>query len=404
MIALALITIFTGLATGFFLFYRLIYILAITAALAFVWNWVNMLWVDVSIDRRTRRARVGDDIEERITIRNNGSLPKPTLEVEDVTDMPGYSNGAAISLSNNSFRSWLARAPARKRGAYTLGPVRVSNTDLFGLFKRERDFGGQETLIVYPKTYDLPDFDIPAAYLSGESSAHRRSHVLTPHAASVREYAFGDSLGRIHWPSVARTGRLMSKEFDLGLSSDVWVVVDLHRDVQAGELDESTDEYAVSIGASLARKYARAQLPVGLVAYGDSRYILPADTGAGQYERIMEYLAMSKAEGAVPLEDALTAEEHFWGTQSSLVVITSSHREDWATAVEELVRRRVRVAVVLVDGKSFGGLFDTLDVMPALYEAGVAPYVVRMGDDVPVALSHPFILSSQSSEEMEAAV
>ncbi len=44
----------------------------------------------------------------------------------------------------------------------------------------------------------------------------------------------------------------MSKEFDLGLSSDVWLLVDLHRDVQAGELEDSTDEYAVSIAASLA--------------------------------------------------------------------------------------------------------------------------------------------------------
>ena len=121
----------------------------------------------------------------------------------------------------------------------------------------------------------------------------------------------------------------MSKEFDLGLASDVWLIVDLHRDVQAGELEESTDEYAVSIAASLARKYERAQMPVGLVSYGDARYVLPADTGSGQYERIMEYLATSKAEGTLPLEDVLVREEQLWGTQSALIIITPSHREDW---------------------------------------------------------------------------
>ena len=130
--------------------------MGLTAVLGFVWNWLTMFGLDVNIERRTRRVRVGDDIEERIVVRNNSRLPKPTLEVEDVTDMPGYSNGMALSLSNNSFRSWLARAPARKRGAYTLGPVRVSNTDVFGLFRRERDFGGQDSLLVYPRIYDLP--------------------------------------------------------------------------------------------------------------------------------------------------------------------------------------------------------------------------------------------------------
>ncbi len=395
-------TIFTAMSTGFGLFYRLVYILGLTAILAFVWNWLTMVGLDVSVDRRTKRARVGDRIEERITVRNLSPMPKPTIEVEDLTDMPGYSNGQAVSLSSKGFRSWLTMAPARKRGVYLLGPVRVTNSDAFGLFRRDKEFGDQEPLIVYPRTHDIPEFDIGAAYLTGESNTRRRSHDLTPHAASVREYASGDSLSRIHWNSTARTGRLMSKEFDLGMSSDVWLLVDLHRDVHAGELEESTDEYAVSIAASLARRYQLAQLPVGFVSYGDRRYLLPADTGAGQYDRIMEYLATSKAEGTTPLSDVLAREEQLWGTHSSLIIITSSHRQDWTLAVRELSRRRVRIVVVLVDAQSFGGLFETLSVVPSVLVAGVQPYVVRMGDDIRTALSHPYTLTARPEDLVEA--
>jgi uncharacterized protein (DUF58 family) len=401
-LGLIVVTLFTGLATGFGLFYRLIYVLGLTAVMAFVWNWISVLGLEVSVDRRTKRARVGDDIEERITVRNLSSWPKSTIEVEDVTDMPGYSNGRVLSLPTRGFRSWRTLAPARKRGVYKLGPVRVSNTDAFGLFRRDRDFGDQDDLIVYPRVYDLADFEMPPGYLTGDSSARRRSHDLTPHAASVREYAFGDSISRIHWQSTARTGRLMSKEFELGMASDVWVLVDLHREVQAGELDESTDEYAVSMAASLAQKYIRAQLPVGLLAYGDERYLLPADTGEAQFERIMEHLAMSKAEGAVSLAEVLSREEQLWGTHSSIIVLTSSHREDWTVAIRELVRRRLRIAVVLIDGESFGGLFETLAITPALYDAGIAPFVVRMGDNIPVALSHTYTVD-RSAEIAEAA-
>ena len=122
----------------------------------------------------------------------------------------------------------------------------------------------------------------------------------------------------------------MSKQFDLSTSSDVWLFVDLFRDMQAGEMEDSTDEYAVSIAASLARKYLATQLPLGLVAYGDKRYFLSPATGAGQFDRVMETLAASKAEGSVPLESALAREEELWGYQSSLVVITSSHRRQKA--------------------------------------------------------------------------
>ena len=388
----------TGAATGFGLFYRLFYILGLTLILGYIWNLVSLQSLEVSVDRRSRRVRVGDDVEERLTIRNLSTLPKPTLEVEDLTNLPGYSSGMAVSLPTKGFRSWRTQMPARTRGVYTLGPVRVSNTDAFGIFRRERFFCDTEQLIVYPRTHYIPEFAIPAADLSGDSSTRRRSHDLTPHASSVREYAFGDSISRVHWGSTAKLGKLMSKEFDLGQSSDVWILVDLHRDVQAGELDESTDEYAVSIGASLSRKYLEAGLPVGLISQGDQRYFLPADTGAGQFDRIMEFLALSKSEGSVPLETLLAQEEQLWGYHSSLIVITPSNRPEWVTALRELMRRRVRVAVVLLDGASFDGFFNTVDVVPHLYLAGIPPYLVRKGDEIPVALSRVY-----TSAELEEA-
>ena len=186
------------------------------------------------------------------------------------------------------------------------------------------------------------------------------------------------------------------------MASDVWILVDLHREVQAGDLDESTDEYAVSIAASMAQKYIQSQLPVGLLAYGDERYLIPADTGEAQFERIMEHLAMTKAEGNVSLADVLSIEEQLWGTHSQVIILTSSHREDWTIALRELVRRRLRIAVILLDGQSFGGLFETREAIPALYDAGIAPFLVRMGDNIPVALSQPYT-ADRIDEMTEAA-
>ena len=398
-LALIAVTLITGASTAFGLFYRLVYVLALTVVITFVWNWLSLRSLSVEVERRSRRIRVGDNVDERVTVTNLSALPKPVLEVEDLTDLPGYSSGMAVSLSSKGFRSWRTQTPARKRGVYTLGPVRVTSIDTFGLFRREKFYGGKDSLVVFPRTYDVSRFTIPAANLSGDSSARRRTHDLTPHASTVREYAFGDSISRVHWNSTAKLNKLMSKEFDLGHSSDVWLLVDLHRDVQAGELEESTDEYGVSIAASLARRYIQSQLPVGLVAYGDKRYFMPSDVGLGQFDRIMEFLAMSKAEGNVPLEVALAKEEVLWGYNSSLIIITSSHNLEWVMALKELTKRRVRAAVILIDGKSFQSFFNTMDVLTELYFAGVPPYVVRKGDDISVALSQVYTASGMEAVE-----
>jgi uncharacterized protein (DUF58 family) len=398
------LTAFAALATGFSLYHRLFYLLGILIVLSFIWNWISLRWLTVTVERRAKRVRVGDRIHDLITVTNESVLPKPVIEVEDVTDLPGYSNAMAMGFFTKGSNSWTSDGPARKRGVYSFGPVRVSNTDAFGLFQRDMSFGSKQDLVVYPKLFDVPGFSFPAAHLSGEGSSRKRTHDLTPHAASVREYAFGDSMSRVHWNSTAKMGRLMSKDFDMGHSSDVWVIIDLSRDTQAGDLDESTDEYAVSIGASLAKKHLDAQLPVGLIAYGDRRYFLSADTGAGQQERIMEFLAMSKAEGAVPLDQALVREEELWGYNSSLIVITASHLGDWVSALRELTRRRSRAAVALLDARSFGGAYDTLEVVPDLYSAGIPPYVVSQGDDIRLSLSRVYTTPSlQVSEELITA-
>ncbi len=403
-VGLAIVCVITASATGFDLFQRLVYILALATLFSLWLNWMSLRDLIVTVDRRTRRARVGDTVEERITVRNSGNLPKGVLEVMDLTDMPGFEGGAAVGVPGGGFRSWLVQAPARKRGLYTLGPVQVSNSDPFGLFQRKYQTGDTAPLTVYPRIHRLPTFVLPPADLSGESSLQKRTHDLTPHASSVRDYAFGDSLSRIHWNSTARLGRLMSKEFDLGRASDVWIVLDLQRDVQAGELEESTDEYAVTAAASVAQKYLDSELPVGLIAHGDRSYRHSAETGPGQMDRLLDMLAMCQAEGEVPLSEALARDEGLWSHFTSLVVVTSSHLTDWVIALRELSKRRVRVAVIFVDSRSFEGYFDTEPVLEALELEGIVTYLVRKGDHLPTSLSNPYTAASlEPRQPAEAA-
>ena len=389
-LALMALTLVTAMSTGFGLFYRLVYVLVLTTIVNYVWNWLTVRAVEVNVESRTRQSTVGDIIAEQISIRNKSWLPKQALEIDVLTDLPDYSGGMVVNLMGHASNTWKTQATARKRGVYKLGPVRVANTDPFALFRREVLFGETETVTVYPKTFNISGFHMPTAELSGESSERRRTHNVTPHASSVREYSFGDSLSRVHWNSTARLGKLMSKVFDLGRAGELWLLMDLHKDVQSGELEESTDEYGVSITASLAKKFLASQEPIGLISYGDQRYYLPAETGAGQFERMMQYLAMSKAEGSTPLEEVLATEEAIWGPQSLLVVITSSPYEEWGIALRELGKRGVRVAVVLLDGNSFGGFLNSLDALDELYLSGIPTYVVKKGDDIATSLERQY--------------
>jgi len=375
-----------ALASGFWLFFRLAYVLSALVPLSLLWAWANLRGLEVSVRRYAQRVQVGENASERISVTNRSPLPKLWLEVEDPSDLPGYRVKAVIALGGRGHRSWRMGAPCLKRGLYTVGPLTVRSGDPFGLFRLKRIFGAAHSLLVYPLPEALPHFWVPPAELAGDGRVRRQTHFVTPTASSVREYEPGDSFGRIHWPSTARLGQLMVKTFDVEPASDVWVVLDLQREAQAGAGDQSTEEYGVRVACSVANHFLAGHRPVGYVACGAEPTVLPADRGRQHLARILEALALARGVGSVSLADLLNQEGGRFGRRSTLVVITSSTEEGWVTALEGLVARGVKVAIVALEAASFGARQSPLLAFSALAASSLPTYWVRRGDDLAAAL------------------
>jgi uncharacterized protein (DUF58 family) len=373
--------------TGFWLLFRLSYVLAFALPVSLLIAWYNTRSLSVSVDRRTTRAQVGQEALEVLEVRNTGIFPKLWIEVDDPAGMEGHRSRRVLVVPPRSFRNWIAETPLTRRGLFEWGPVRITGTDPFGIFRRTRTFGEAQQLLVYPAVVDLPRFQAPPAALPGEGRFRRRTHFVTPNASGIREYAPGDAFNRIHWPTSARTGQLMVKTFELDPSSDVWVVLDLERRVHVGRGDESTEEYGVRAAASIARHYVLANRSVGLITFGHKLQIEEPERGQQQLTRILENLAVADAVGEGPLANVLNEESRRFGRHTTLVVVTPSTEDRWLTAIQSMTQRGVRVAVVLIDPSSFGGKNSPLMLFSELTASNILTYVVRKGDDLGLALS-----------------
>jgi uncharacterized protein (DUF58 family) len=330
---------------------------------------------------------VGETLESQVTLHNRSILPKLGLEVRDLTDLPGHVTGVVVNMRPLGVFHWRPRTPIVKRGLYTLGPVRVVSRDPLGLFRLERAFAGTHQLIVYPAVHELPSFRIISAELTGEEAVRRRVAHVTPDVSSIREYVEGDSFNRIHWPSTVRFSHLMVKEFDSGQGNHIWILLDMQEDAQAGK-DEvvNTEEYAVTVAASIARRYLTLGWPVGLVTHGDRRYLLELERGANRMEQFFQTLAAVRARGRLPLAEVLRRESSLWSSLSTLIAISPSLDLRWPQALEGLSSRRVRTVAILVDPTSFGAPGDTSAVLTGLSGTGALTYVVRQGVDLSASL------------------
>lgn len=382
------VALYSALATGFTVFYLLLYALIAALGGSLLWGYFNLAGLHISARRQFGLASVGDEVETELYIRNKSPLPKLLLEVRDMQDLPGPATGAVLNLGPFQTIRWTGKARLVRRGAYTLGPVRAYSTDLFGLFRLHRTFGRVQEILVYPAAVDLPLFQLSVAEGLQQGVGQRRSYEVTPSASTLREYVEGDSLRRIHWPSTLRTNKLMVKQFDADMRDQVWIILDLHRNVQAGGEIENTAEVAIAAAASLSWKMLSLERPVGLIAQGDQYYLIPPQRSATVHQRLLGMLATAQAEGTEPLAGVIRRMRSQIGASSSVIIITPSPEPLWVQAMDALVSGRTQTAVVLLDASSFGGTGDTALVQAHLQSKGATTYVVRRGQDLSEALDY----------------
>jgi len=397
-----------ALVTGRDLFYNLVYLWIAVIIIAGVWTWTAINRIRISRHTRALRAQVGRPLEERLGVRNTSSIPKLWLEVRDHSDLPGHEASLVVdSLAPGRERVWVVRSMCRERGRFRLGPLSLTTGDPFGLFQVTRQVPQTTHIVVYPMTFDLPDFTLPLGPMPGGDALRRRTHYVTANAAGVRDYAPGDSFNRIHWRSTARRDRLIVKEFELDPLSDIWLFLDGNEAVQAGQdnrtspestaplwvgsratvnLPASTEEYSVSVAATLAQYFVRHDRTIGLLTYGREREVVQPDRGERQLTKMMETLAVFRATGRVHLADALSIESQQLPRWSTLIIITSASDTEWVLAAQSLRRHGLRVVAVVVDAASFGG-YTQAGVLEALLSAGIPAFRIKSGDNLVSALS-----------------
>jgi len=209
------------------------------------------------------------------------------------------------------------------------------------------------TLVVYPRIEPLPLWRLPPASIEGAHASPVRTLQTTPLATTVRPYAPGDSMNRIHWRTTARLGEIQVKEFDLEQTSDVWLFLDLDAEWEAGFDDDSTTEVAVRVAASIAAKALGENRAVGLTVGGHRTGVVPSDRGARQRMKILQLLAAVEADGRTPLDEVLITGIGRLRRGMTAVVVTASQDPAFIRPLAALRSRGIGVVVVLLDASAF---------------------------------------------------
>lgn len=395
--------------------FNLAYLLTGIVTLSYVWSRISLRGVGMRRFTRTQRSQVGQFAEEQFEITNHSLWPKLWLEIEDQSTLPWHPASRVVnSLGRKATQRWQVKTLCTQRGRFRLGPIILRSGDPLGIFQSELELPRTNFLTVYPLTIELASFEPSISDLSGGEARHRRTNQITSNVSTVRDYVHGDSLNRIHWASTARTRRLISKEFELDPTADIWLYLDLYRDVEGAlswtptppepgmfalhskrrqtnplELPPITTEYAVVATASLGRYFLMRNRAVGLSCRGRSREFLQADRGERQISKILETLAVVEAQGSFPFANLIATDGGRLNRNDTVIAISPDPSPEWGVALHQLQRRGVNSVAVIVDGATFGRLVDYTALQTQLEAAGIPTRVLKRTEPIDQSLAQP---------------
>jgi uncharacterized protein (DUF58 family) len=320
----------------------------------------------------------GQTLRYRVRVCNRGRHPLRALQVAEgvlpngVYRVAGRAGGSAtvelLQPGEAAELNLVVRCPYR--GAFDLKPLLVGSSFPSGLVRRPRAAGDQQRLLVYPSFITQHELELPVGrrYQPGGITVSSKVGDSTEFFGT-REYREGDRLRDIHWPSYARSGRLIVKEY----REEYFVRVGLVLDTELpGRQQASSFERRVSLAAGIADAVARRDHIIDLFAAGERLYHLQAGRALARLEHVLELLACVEPSTSIDFDAVWSQLQQEAGQLSSIVVLLW----DWD-------EQRARICRQLREAG-----------------AGVRPIVVR--DQPPTLIPEPsvVVVPASAGEEM----
>ncbi|MBF0188687.1 MAG: DUF58 domain-containing protein [Magnetococcales bacterium] len=189
--------------------------------------------------------------------------------------------------ANTTIRQVITAKPLR-RGRIRFSKITLAKPDPFGLYRALISQPAPETLLVLPRRYALP----PNLRLDGGRRYHSGGVSMASMVGdaeefvSLREYREGDPPKRLHWPSWAKTGKPVVKEYQEEYFVRQALILDTL--FQGNPL---VFEEAVAVAASFAISVESGDSLLDLLFVGPGEHRYTYGRGVAHAEQMLELLA-----------------------------------------------------------------------------------------------------------------
>lgn len=247
--------------------------------------------LEVEVERVVPHERVleGETVEIKLKIRSHERIP--SLRLVDILP-PGLElvegdNEFILSLHRGEERE-LSYQVRMKRGIHEFSGVILEYRDPFGFFFISKRVELYDEVVGVPRLEDVitPYSTKGTKVTVGPLPSPRVGEGVEFHA--IREYQPGDPLKIINWKASAKTGRIMSNEYESERKIDVVAIVD------ATYKGKEVFDHIIRAAASFLLDALNNGTSFGLLIAEDVPLWIRIDYGKRHFFKCVDFLSMAK--------------------------------------------------------------------------------------------------------------
>lgn len=284
----------------------------------------------------------GDAIDIELLLTRKSHFPVSYLLVRQPIPNSLLAGHTLRELAFPFFKNTLAlpfETLEAKRGIHRFAPLELRTSDPLGLIERSIATGEAETLTVFPAYFpEIADKLSEAAPERGKNATHWTIK-KNDNLHGLREYSAGDRIASIDWKTTAKTGTMMTREFENSAKSrmSVGFFGAPHPDFEA----------ALSAAYSFVRKMVEENGELRVALFGSPSETLDFNQGKKHLSELSHAFAKIKPqEPAVLLpllQEELAQSEH-------LLLFTSTTSEALLREVHKWGENKVTLVALQENG------------------------------------------------------
>ncbi|MBQ8280860.1 MAG: DUF58 domain-containing protein [Lachnospiraceae bacterium] len=325
-------------------------------------TWVyNNLWdkkLNVNVSFSKRMVEEKEEFQVVEIVENGKKLPLPSLSVKFSTSpelvVCGLVKDENANVSDKFYYSDIVPAMsntqvirrikcfAKKRGVYKIDSVYLSTENLFLNADMHEFIDNDAEILVYPKHFNLPGYNLPFNTLMGDIITKLNIIEDPFEFRGLRDYDCSDSMKMINWKASAKSEDYVVNQFNQTISKSVIIAVNFSQ--ASGRFEDELLEDSLKLLVSIAEELLKAGFSVKFVSNAvnfssESETIVEMGSGLRQMEVIHEATASIDADARVKDFHATAFFDELINTEDYLILISFNQDEKLVNAFSERIEQ-----------------------------------------------------------------